>query len=47
MNVLCFTFSIVPIVWGKCQGLDIPRQTGQCNIKHGRLRERTAMVLPA
>ena len=28
-------------------GLNIPRQTCQCNVKHNRLQGKTVLVLPA
>ena len=46
-NVPCFYFCIAPIVWGNCWELDTPRQTWQCNMKHNRLRGKTAVVLQA
>ena len=33
-NVSCFYLCTVTIVRGKCQGFEISRKTGQCNVKH-------------
>ena len=37
-NVPYFYLCIVSIVWGKCLGVDIPRQTWQCNVIHDSMR---------
>ena len=41
-----FCFRILPILCGKCGEFDILKQTWQCNIKHNKLWEKTAVVLP-